>query len=243
MFRHRQLARLMAQFVKACFTQAYARRVYGQVLAGVDDAPDVADLPFACHYDPAHLEHVFRHRLGGPGAGRNVFDPWTGRWQGKWTSHRNTPPADQFHIWDKTVQSGDVWVQPVSQSGDGFVDDDNIDQSTQQGGADLAINTFDEDCGIAGWVAKRQGGQNDEYPHIGFRVAPGVLIWINQRHDRDCNALDDHFSIYFEWVDESGHYGILGKRFMLTGEGPRELRRNEGAYPGEQHGGVYQHPD
>ena len=134
-------------------------------------------------------------------------------------------------------------MQPVSQSGDGFVDEDNIDESTQQGAADLAINTFDEDCGIAGWVSKRQGGQNDEYPHIGFRVAPGVLIWINQRHDRDCNALDDHFSIYFEWVDESGHYGILGKRFMLTGEGPRELRRSEGAYPGEQHGGVYQHPD
>ena len=251
LFRHRQLAGLMARFVKNCFTQAYAQRVYRQVLDGVDGAPDPADLPYACIYDPAHLERVFRHPLGGPGANAHVFDPWTGRWQGKWTSSSgNRPPgdpagpnpSDQFHIWDETVQAGDVWVQPVTQSDDELVDNDNIDQQVQQNGADLAINTFDNDCGIAGWVSKRQGGAGDEYPHLGFRVAPGVLIWINQRHDRHCNALDEHFSIYFEWVDESGHYGILGKRFMLTGQGPRELRPSEGAYANEHHGSVYRRP-
>ena len=115
-------------------------------------------------------------------------------------------------------------------------------EKEREGKADLAINTYDTDCGIAGWVFKRQDGQNFELPHIGFRLSSGVLIWINQKHDAQCNALEEHFSIMFEWVNEDGVYGILGKRFKLTGSGPRELTRAEGAYRGEQHGGVYRHP-
>lgn len=251
MFRHRDLARRMAAFVKDCFNQNYARRVYGQVLRNVANAPAAADLPHACNFDQSHIERVFRHPRGGAGAGPNVFDPWNGRWQGKWTSSRDNRPAnhadgpnpsEQHHIWDRKRRVGDVWVQPVTQSTESMVDGANIDEKVRQGKADLAINTYDTDCGIAGWVSKRQDGQNFELPHIGFRLSSGVLIWINQKHDAQCNALEEHFSIMFEWVNEDGVYGILGKRFKLTGSGPRELTRAEGAYRGEQHGSVYRHP-
>jgi hypothetical protein len=229
--------------------EAYARRVYTQVLAGVPNAPAPESLPRPCNYEQAHLGRVLGHPRGGDGAGRQVFDPWTGRWQGKWTSGPNRPasdpaganPSPQRHVWDEARPSGDAAVQPVSQSGSRTVDGRNIDAETAAGRADLGINVYDDPVGIGGWVSKRQGGQNVELPHIGFRVAPGVLIWITQRHDANCRSLDgdDCFFVYFEWVDENGNYGILGKRFKIDGTAVRELTAGEGAYTGEQHGGVY----
>ena len=77
---------------------------------------------------------------------------------------------------------------------------------------------------------------------------PGVLIWINQEHDEHCNLWDannDSFAVYFEWVDERGNYGILGKRFKVVGTGQNRRLRGLTAsetYAGEQHGGVYRHP-
>ena len=103
-FRRRTLARQMAAFVKRCLNQNYATRVYTQVLRNVPNAPTVADLPHACNFDQSHIERVFRHARGGPGAGPNVFDPWNGRWRGKWTSSSRNTPTEQHHIWDTKRQ-------------------------------------------------------------------------------------------------------------------------------------------
>jgi hypothetical protein len=250
--RFNERAEALARFLKETMDEAYARRVYQQVLPGGPDAPAPESLPRPCHYDQGHLGRILGHQRGGDGAGRRVFDPWSGRWQGKWTSGPNRPanhpaganPSDQHHVWDETRQSGDAAVQPVSQSESGTVDGSNIDAETAAGRADLGVNVYDETVGIGGWVSKRQRGQNVELPHIGFRVASGVLIWITQRHDADCKSLDgdDDFFVYFEWADENGRYGILGKRLKIDGTDVRELTAGEGAYPGEQHGGVYRRP-
>jgi hypothetical protein len=239
-------AAALADFIKRTMDDAYANRVYYQVLGGVINAPTAESLPRPGHFDPRHLARVLGDPKGGEGAGRRVFDPWTGRWQGKWTSGPNRPasdtepanPSPQSHVWDGTRQVDGATVQPVSQSERGWVDSSNVDSETDAGHTDLGINVYDDGAGLGGWVSKRQHGQSFELPHIGFRVAPGVLIWITQKHDRDGNALEDTFSVCVEWVDENGNYGILGRRFKLEGDSVRELTPAE-SYEGERHGGVY----
>jgi hypothetical protein len=241
-----RLAADLARLVKRTMDDAYANAVYGQVLDGVPNAPAAASLPRPCNFEEAHLARVLGHPRGGDGAGPHVFDPWTGRWQGRWTSGPSHPatgtqsanPSPQHHIWGTPRPVGGATVQPVSQSESGFVDGDNIDGETGAGRADLAINVYDDAVGIGGWVSKRQGGQDFELPSIGFRVAPGVLIWICQEDDSDCHALEDTYFLYFEWVDENGVYGILGMRLAVDGNTVRALTAAE-SYPGECHGGVY----
>lgn len=246
----KELAPQLARFVKRNLNEAYAQSTYADALRGTTNPPAVDSLPHACNVDQAHLQRTFEHDKGGAGAGPNSFDLWEGRWQGKWT-YRNNQTSDQHHVWDRTRRVGDKWVQPVSQSERGLITKDNIKAEWAARRADLAINTWDEACGITGWVAKRQGvpgTRTKHLPHVGYRPMPGVLIWINQEHDEHCNLWDasnDSFSIYFEWVDERGSYGILGRRFKVEGTGQnrrlRGLRQNE-SYAGEQHGGVYRHP-
>lgn len=246
----KELAPQLARFVKRNLNDAYARSTYADSLRGTPNAPDVDSLPHACNIDQAHLQRTFEHSKGGAGAGPRSFDPWAGRWRGKWT-YRNNLTSDQHHLWDRTRRVGDKWVQPVSQSERGLITKDNVKAEWAARRADLAINTWDEACGITGWVAKRQGvpgTRTKHIPHIGYRPVPGVLIWINQEHDEHCNLWDannDSFSVYFEWVDERGNYGILGRRFKVEGTSPnlrlRGLRASE-SYSGEQHGAVYRHP-
>ena len=244
------LAPQLARFVKRNLAEAYAASTYADALRGTANAPAVDSLPHACNVDERHLRRTFEHAKGGAGAGPKTYDPWNGRWQGKWT-HQNDRTSNQHHLWDRTRKVGDVWVQPVTQSERRIIDKTNVKAEWAARRADLAVNLWDEACGLTGWVAKRQGvpgTRTKHLPHIGYRVAPGVLIWINQEHDEHCNLWDrnnDSFGVYFEWVDERGHYGILGRRFKVTGTGAnrrlRGLRPSE-SYAGEQHGGVYRHP-
>lgn len=259
----------LAEFVKERLSQGYADTVYPHVRP---EGTDVAGLPHACLFDIDHLTRVFSHPRGGEGAGPTVFNPWTGRWHGKWTSgeeeERNFEP---YHVWDRTRQVEDdddgeeQHVQPVTQSTRRYIGREEIDSDPDREGvqpppdADLAINVYGSECGITGWVVKPDRNASDDrddtqvLPHVGYRVAPGVIIWITQIHHPNCEPWgeDEPFIIFFEWVDENGLYGILGKRFRLRRDAGGEIDADEPidgvqptgpdvhGYPNERHGGVY----
>jgi len=251
----RSIARKLAEWVKADLSLEYANQVYPHVRP--DPEFDLSGLPHSCLIDQAHFESVFGSGNGAPGGSPDAFNPWVGRWRGWWTSGEG--PDQNFeprHVWDQTQSVGEhegeeQFVQPVTQSNEGFVGREELDTDPGQEGVqppehvDLAINVWGKDCGITGWVSKPRDGY--ELPHIGYRVAPGIIVWITQRHFRSCRPFtaNEPFFLYFEWIDEKGTYGILGRRFRLrrTATGgidtsdPIDPVRH--GYPNERHGGLY----
>lgn len=263
------IAGQLAEFVKESLGEGYAGTVYPHVRP---EGVEIDGLPHACLLDVNHLKRVFSHPRGGAGAGPSVFDPWHGRWRGKWTSgEEEERNFEAFHVWDSTrrIENDDdgeqQYLQPVTQSTRRFIGKDEIDGDPQRPGvqpppdADLAINVYGSRCGVTGWVVKpdRTPGdgqdQTQVLPHIGYRIAPGVLVWIAQIHHPDCTPWGENepFLIFFEWVDENGNYGILGKRFRLRRTGSGDINSGDPidpvepteadphGYPNERHGGIY----
>ncbi len=152
-------------------------------------------------------------RASGRSAGSSVFDPWNGWWRGNWAG------ANQYsHIWDATVPVGSQHVQPVTQiRGAEFAwkrsaTDPGRGALVSQ--ADVAINVWNRDAGVTGWVTKKAAeGNSHQMPHIGFSLNSHTLIWIA----RDGLGAQKHF-MFFEWVDPAkGIYGIHGRPFEFAG--------------------------
>ncbi len=206
------IAGALARFVKTEVEKRYAGEVYPHV---APEGTDIRGLRHGCREDRDALEEVFADGRGGVGANEQVFDPFRGRWHGRWTSgdgpSRNSKP---YHVWDETRkverpgqgedgQGGggegteEQWVQPVTQSTTGFVGADEIDSDPDQEGVqpppyvDLAINVYGSKCGITGFVLKPDPDPTGEdqtqvLPCLGYRLGNGVIIWITQLHHPDC---------------------------------------------------------
>lgn len=153
-----------------------------------------------------------------------VFDPWDGWWTGKWSNN-----ADQYHIWDRTAfdTSSQQWVQPVTQSTNGFAwkrSGDETGNGIKVADADIAINVWSSKNGITGWVSK-QGGT--ELPHVGYSVNTNTLIWLTKYGN-------DYF-LFLERVVEGGKkYSIYGRPFTVDKQklvvNPANIFSHNGTY-------------
>jgi len=233
----RGIAEDMAKMMRSKMCAPYSTAGYGHVLTGY---PRPGSLPNPCNHSEAELKRA----IGGTSidCGKNIFDPWDSSWQGKYSfkkqeNGRPAPTSDQYHIWDKTRKVGEQWVQPVTQSETGFANGSNLAEKKEQKKTDLAINVWDEECGVTGWVSKHQNNNREEWILIGYCIK-GRLIWIAQRLDpttKEPVKADEYF-LFYEWV-ESTRYGILGRRFKIENGKPKDDHGSN-----EEHVGVYQKP-
>lgn len=161
---------------------------------------------------------------------RTCFDPWDGRWKGKW--HGGGQSWGQRHVWDVTQPyNGTIggspaaqFIQPVTQRtttpGLGeYVGGGDLDAAWQNATVNLAINVYDAQRGVTGWVSRREGSDGPkEVPHIGLLLNPHTLIWIAQFRPPTnvIMSLDEDFLMFFEWVLPAQNiYGIHGRRFRI----------------------------
>ncbi len=174
------------------------------------------------------VEQVFARTLTAYES-RTCFDPWNGRWKGKWNSA--TQSWGQRHIWDVTQPYSGViggaavaqHIQPVTQRTTQpnlaeFVEGPELTQAWAGGTVNLAINVYDDARGVTGWVSRREGGTHYEVPHIGLLLNPHTLIWIAQfRPTNNVQmSLAEDFLMFFEWVLPAQNiYGIHGQRFRI----------------------------
>jgi hypothetical protein len=144
----------------------------------------------------------------------DVFKPWTNRWTGEWSNG-----APQYHIWEPTQNIDNRMIQPVTLSERFFVERQHVDKTMKSNETDIAINVFNQEAGITGWVSKHQDGRY-ELPHIGYLINETTLLWITQiKEPGKLDVSDDRWFVFLESVNSSENpteYRIYGQPVIIN---------------------------
>jgi hypothetical protein len=245
------IKKLLAKFIKDNMGQKYSKNCLGKLIKKSEPC-DPEKLPHSGKFSEAEILKAICQQSEGEQKcdGNTVFDPWNGKWKGPWVSEGKgwSWEQDSHHVWTITKKRANgKYVQMVTQTKSNvkqngkrtpkeddcneFIDGSNIDKKVKAGKVDLAINVYDKECGVTGWVTKNN--KTVEMPHIGYKLGKDVLIWITQEQDKDGKPKEPGtYLIFFEWANPKlKKYGILGRRFKLK-DGKIEMLD-------ENHYGVY----
>jgi hypothetical protein len=130
------------------------------------------------------LERTFR--FGTTNGGRisalaDLFRPWTGWWEGRWSSGTTC-----HSVWDATATKDGRQIQLVSettgpehahaQSWARFRSTTHNQTRTDLPFVDLALHAWDAQRGVTAWISRA----NMEMPHVGYMLDPNMVIWVAQ---------------------------------------------------------------
>jgi hypothetical protein len=193
----------------------------------------IKTFPGSANINESRLSEIISSYEDNPDADKtgDVFAPWTNRWSGEWSNG-----AQQYHIWETTIISGNRMIQPVTLSENTFINSNSVRKMVNDEKTDIAINIFSQKYGITGWVSKYQHGRY-ELPHIGYLINETTLLWITQIKEPGNLAKDDsRWFVFLETVNSRENpteYRIYGQPVIIDNEPIVEAGQRD------KHQGIY----